>query len=68
MDLQASTEHSFTKAEAKYYAMRKSKDGIIISFVIHPADFSNDLALAPIGTRMLLAIAEIKDEADTANG
>ncbi len=55
-------EHSFTKAEALYYAMRKSKDGIIVSFVIQPADFSLDLAIAPIGTRVLLATAELKDK------
>lgn len=54
--------HSFIQAEAKYYSMRKTKDGIVVGFVIHPNDFSAELALAPIGTRVLLAIAEISDE------
>jgi hypothetical protein len=38
------------RLELKKYAMRQSRDGVIISFVIHPSDINLDLVQAPIGT------------------
>ena len=48
--------------EAKKIAFRQSKDGIVISFLIHPNDLSPDLAAAPLGIRMMVGYAEIVDE------
>jgi hypothetical protein len=55
-------EHNFCKAEAKIYAFRKNAEGTVISFIIHPNEVPNELQIAPIGTRVFLAVAEIVDE------
>lgn len=60
------TEHSFCQAEAKIYAFRKNAEGTVISFVIHPSEVPDELQVAPIGTRVILAVAEIVDEVQTA--
>lgn len=56
------TEHSFTQAEAVFYAMRKTRDGTVVSFVLHPNELSEKLLAAPIGTRLLIAVAEISED------
>ena len=56
------TEHSFIKCEAVKTAYRQNKSGIVVSFLLHPSEFSSELAIAPIGTRVILAVAEIKEE------
>ncbi|MDE2099145.1 MAG: hypothetical protein KGL39_17960 [Patescibacteria group bacterium] len=56
------TEHSFTKLEVQKYAFRQTKNGTVVSFLIHPNDIVNEVALMPLGTRVLLAVAEISDE------
>lgn len=48
--------------EAKLYAMRKSRDGMVVSFVIHPNDIPDGLVLAEIGTRFQSAFVEIGDD------
>ena len=48
--------------EAKRDAFRQSKDGIIVSFVVHPNDLTPELASAPLGTRYVVALAEIGDD------
>jgi hypothetical protein len=53
----------FMKAEAIFYALRKTKEGIIVSFVLHPNDLSDGLTRSPIGTRVMLAVAELTDDA-----
>lgn len=57
------TEHSFVRCEAIKTSYRQTKDGMVISFAIHPNDLPPELALAPVGTRVLLAVAEIVDGA-----
>jgi len=52
------TEHF----EAKKHAYRQTQDGIVISFVCHPSDLAAALALAPLGTRYMVAVAEIGDD------
>ena len=52
----------FSKCEAIKYALRQSRDGTVISFVVQPADLPPELTLAKIGTRVLLAVAEINDD------
>ena len=50
------------KCEAKLYAFRKSRDGMICSFVLHPSDVPQGLQLAPIGQRYVLAFVAIGDD------
>ena len=53
------TSNSFVKVEAIKIAYKQSKAGDIISFRIHPSDYNQDLATAPLGTPVILAVAEI---------
>ena len=48
--------------EAKKHAYRQTQDGIVISFVVHPNDVAAALATAPLGTRYMVAFAEIGDD------
>ncbi len=48
--------------EAKKHAYRQTKDGIVISFVLHPNEVPDDLTLAPLGARYMLALARIGDD------
>jgi hypothetical protein len=60
-------EHSFVKAEAVKVSYRQTKDGMVVAFAIHPNDMPPELALAPVGTRVLLAVAELTDEPPRAS-
>ena len=51
-----------THCEAKKHAYRQTKDGIVISFVLHPNEVPDDLALAPLGARYMLGLARIGDD------
>ena len=46
--------------EAKKYAYRQTKDGMVVSFVIHPDDVPKEMATAPIGQRYIVACAKIR--------
>lgn len=48
--------------EAKKYALRQAKDGVIVSFVVHPADVNPDLLSAPIGEHYVVALAPYTEE------
>lgn len=48
--------------EAKKVAYRQTKDGLVVSFVIHPNDMPDALAVAPLGQRYMLAMAAIGDD------
>lgn len=48
--------------EAKKHAWRQTQDGIVVSFVIHPNDINAALAVAPLGTRYMIGVAEIGDD------
>lgn len=48
--------------EAKFYAFRKTKEGTIVSFVLHPQEVPDELATANIGARFMLAMVEIGDD------
>jgi hypothetical protein len=48
--------------EAKHYAMRKSRDGTIISFVVHPSDLTPELNCLAIGARVMIGWQEIGDD------
>lgn len=49
-------------AEAKLHAIRKTQDGVVVSFTLHPQDLPSALMLAPLGTRYVLAFAAIGDD------
>lgn len=43
--------------EAKLYALRKSKDGLVLSFVVHPSDIPKEIITADIGEQYIVACA-----------
>lgn len=47
--------------EAVKYAYRQSKDGFVLSFVVHPSDMPDELATAAIGSRFMVAFASFGD-------
>lgn len=48
--------------EALKVAYRQTKDGLVVSFVIHPNDMPDALAVAPLGTRYMLVVSQIGDD------
>lgn len=48
--------------EAKLHSFRRTKDGVVISYVIHPDDVSAELATASLGTRYMIGFAEIGED------
>ena len=52
--------------EAKLHGFRRTQDGVVISYVIHPNDVKAELATAALGTRYVIAFEEINDD-ETAN-
>lgn len=48
--------------EARKVSYRQTKDGLVVSFVIHPSDMPDTLAVAPLGQRYMLALAAIGDD------
>jgi len=44
------------------YAYRKNKDGIVVSFVVHPEQLPAELAVAPIGSRWVGALVQVGDD------
>lgn len=48
--------------EAINYALRKSKDGVIVSFVVHPNDVDQALTALPIGAIVNIEWSEADDK------
>lgn len=48
--------------EMKKVAYRQSKDGIVISFVLHPQEVPAQLSTSHIGARYIAALVEIGDD------
>lgn len=48
--------------EAKKHAYRQTQDGIVVSFVVHPNDICADLAIAPLGTQYVVALAPYTEQ------
>ena len=48
--------------EVRKIAYRQSKDGIVVSFVVHPNEMPAGLATSQLGTRYILALVELDDE------
>jgi hypothetical protein len=47
--------------EAVKYAYRQNREGIVVSFVVHPNDIPDGLSTSRIGTRFMVALVEIDD-------
>ena len=43
-------------------AYRQAKEGPVISLRLHPDDMANEIANAPLGQRMAVAIVFLKDD------
>jgi len=48
--------------EMKKIAYRQSKDGVVISFVLHPQEVPPELSTSHIGARYIAALVEIGDD------
>ena len=48
--------------EAKKHAYRQTQDGVVVSFVLHPQEIPDELALAPLGQRFILAMVALNDQ------
>lgn len=48
--------------EAKLHAFRRTQEGVVVSYVVHPNDVSAALATAPLGTRYMIGFAQIGDD------
>jgi len=48
--------------EMKKVAYRQTKDGIVISFVLHPQEVPSELSTSHIGARYIAALVEIGDD------
>jgi hypothetical protein len=48
--------------EVRKIAYRQSKEGLVVSFVVHPDEMPASLATAPLGQRYMLALAAIGDD------
>jgi hypothetical protein len=48
--------------EAKLHGFRRTAEGVVVSFVLHPAEVPQALALDPLGTRYMIALAQIGDD------
>lgn len=44
------------------YAYRQTKDGVVVSFVVHPNDVPAELSTAHIGARYMVALVQIGDD------
>ena len=49
--------------EAKKYALRQAKDGVVVSFLVHPADVVPELLSAAIGEHYVGALAPYEEKA-----
>ena len=52
--------------EMKKCGLRQSKDGIIVSFVLHPQEVPKQLQTAEIGSRWMVALVELGDDEQPA--
>jgi hypothetical protein len=49
-------------AEVKKIAWRQTKDGMVLSLELHPAEVPDALALAPLGTRYQMVLVELAED------
>lgn len=58
----SSIRESALSFEAVKVAMRQTKDGVTITFTIHPNDDTNDLFIHPVGSRYQVALVLLGDD------
>jgi len=44
------------------YAYRQTRDGVVVSFVVHPNDIPPELSISHIGARYMVALVQIGDD------
>lgn len=54
--------------EVRKIAYRQTKDGVVVSFVLHPNEVPSELANAHLGTRYMIALVEIGDDDQPKGG
>jgi hypothetical protein len=57
-----SVREAAINSEVKLYALRKTRDGTIISFVLHPQEVPDRLMTANIGDCFVMALVGIGDD------
>ena len=61
-------EKALQGVEAKKHAYRQTREGTIVSFLIHPDDvpklLTQELSVSAIGARYMLGIVRLEDESD----
>ena len=53
--------------EVKLHGFRRTQDGVVVSFVVHPSEVPQCLALDPLGQRYMIGIAAIGDDEQPTN-
>jgi hypothetical protein len=54
--------------EAVKIAMNQDKNGLILKLAIHPSDAPQDLVVAPVGTRYMVAAVMLNDQDEPVKG
>jgi hypothetical protein len=54
--------------EAVKIAMTQDKNGLILKLAIHPSDAPQDLVVAPVGTRYMIAAVMLNDQDEPVKG
>lgn len=62
MTLSTTARDNALSCEAKKHAYRQTQDGVVVSFVLHPQEVPDALAIAPLGTRYALVVVELNDD------
>ena len=61
-------EKALQGVEAKKHAYRQTREGTVVSFLIHPDDvpklLTQELSVSAIGARYMLGIVRMEDESD----
>lgn len=60
-DIPTIARNNACNCEAIKYAYRQTREGVVVSFVIHPSDIPPALQVSPIGARYVLALVELDD-------
>lgn len=54
--------------EAVKVSMNQDKNGLMLKLAIHPADAPQDLVVAPVGTRYMIAAVMLNDQDEPVKG
>jgi hypothetical protein len=48
--------------EARKISVRQNRDGVNVTFLLHPSDLPSPLLVSPVGTRYLVSAVEVGDD------